>query len=70
MNGVAVVELKLLGPVQLHVTPDEPDEAVKLSVSPVHTGPLYDAVKFAGRGFTTMVTVSLDTQLPLPAYKT
>ena len=52
--GVADVDVKLLGPVQLKVAPVVP-LAVRCSVCPVHTGLLLPTV--GGDGWAVMLTV-------------
>jgi hypothetical protein len=64
MLGFWLVEVKLLGPVQLYVAPVTV-VAVRLSVDPAQIGLLLDAVGAEGTGLTTTVTVATELVHPL-----
>jgi hypothetical protein len=60
--GFCVVDVKLLGPVQLYVAP--PGFAVKLNVDPAQMVELLAAVGAAGIGLTVTLTVPIGPEHP------
>ena len=62
MEGVAEVELKLFGPVQLYVVPDTLVLAVRLSVVPAHKGllALTDIFELSGLSMRMSLSLSRD----------